>query len=210
VRRRNTDYYRYLDRYRANILTRRSETGPITLAYRNRTPVTPGGYHVIVYEKGAWVFHMLRVLTMDLSTLRSDRLMEALREYYATYRGGAASTDDFRRIAERHMGAPLNWFFDQWVHGSAIPRYRVAWTSEPAEGGRFRVKLRIHQEDVPAGFTMPVLVAADLGDNRTARFRVTVSAAQTEYVGPLLPARPRDLTFNAFHSTLADVTMERW
>ena len=109
-----------------------------------------------------------------------------------------------------HMGAPMDWFFDEWVKGTAIPTYHVAWTSAPTEDGRFRVRFRITQEHVPPEFHMPVLVAVDLGEQRVAHFRVNVTGGQTEYVSPPLPSEPRAVTFNDQHAVLADVKMERW
>lgn len=209
-RRRNTDYYRFLDDYRADILVRRADTGPIWIGWRNSTPDVPSGYDVMIYEKGAWVFQMLRALMLDLGTMRADRFTSLLRDYYRTFGGGVATTEDFQNLAERHIGAPVGWFFDQWVRGTAIPTYRVAWTSQPAEGGRFQVRLRVSQEGAPPDFRMPVLVSVDLGDQRTARFRVTVTGGQRDYLSPLLPAEPRGLVFNDLHSVLATVEMERW
>jgi hypothetical protein len=108
------------------------------------------------------------------------------------------------------MGVPLDWFFDEWVKGTAIPTYHVAWSPQPAANGRFTVRMRITQEHVPADFQMTVLVSADLGDGRFAHFRVPVRGGQSDYTSPLLPAEPRDLKFNDLSSTLADVKMERW
>ena len=133
-----------------------------------------------------------------------------LRDFYQAFRGGAADTYDFQAVVERHLGVRMDWFFDQWVRGTAIPTYHVAWTREAAAAGRFRVRLRITQEHVPEDFRMPVLVAVDLGNNVVARFRVEVHGGQTEYTSPLLPGEPRELTFNDFHSVLAEVRMERW
>ena len=209
-RRRNTEYYRFLDRYRSDILTTRQDAGPIWIGWRNSTPDVPRGYDVIVYEKGAWVFQMLRALMLDLGTMRADRFTGLLRDYYRTFGGGVATTEDFQVLVERHVGAPMDWFFDQWVRGTAIPTYRVAWTSQPAEGGRFQVRLRVSQEGAPPDFRMPVLVSVDLGDQRTARFRVTVTGAQRDYLSPFLPSEPRGLVFNDLHSVLATVEMERW
>ena len=104
----------------------------------------------------------------------------------------------------------MDWFFDEWVKGTAIPTYHVAWTTEPAEGGKFRARFRVTQEDVPPDFQMWVLVSADLGNNRFANFRVGVKGGQTEYVSPLLPSRPVKVIFNELNSVLADVQMERW
>ena len=45
-------------------------------------------------------------------TMNEDRFTETMREFYQTYQGKRASTEDFRRVAERHLGADLGWFFD--------------------------------------------------------------------------------------------------
>jgi hypothetical protein len=210
VRKHNNEYFRFLDQYQADIRADREAMGPIAIGYRNATPDAPRGYTVMVYEKGAWVFHMLRNLLLDLSTMRDDRFLAMMRDYYQSYGGRPATVDDFRRVVERHTGMPMGWFFDEWIEGTGMPEYRVAWHAESAEGGRWRVRFRVSQEGVPASFRMPVLVSVDLGGQRTARFRVDVHGAQGEYLSPLLPAEPRGVVFNDLHSTLARVGMERW
>ena len=209
LRKRNDEYFRFLDEYGRNIRGNR-DAGPIGIGYRNASPDTPYAYQAMIYEKGAWVFHMLRTMMLDLQTRKEDRFTEMMRDFYASHRGKFATVDDLQRVAERHTGLPMGWFFDQWVTGTAIPTYHVAWTSEPADGGRFRARLRVTQEGVPPDFQMLVLVSADLGQNRFANFRVTVRGDQTEYVSPLLPAAPKGIVFNELHSVLADVKMEKW
>ena len=142
--------------------------------------------------------------------MQEDRFKGTMRDYYESFRGKPATTDDFRQIVERHTGGPMDWFFDEWIKGTAIPTYHVAWTSPPAGNGQFTARLRVTQEHVPADFRMPVLVSADLGENRTAHFRVDVHGGQTEYVSPRLPAEPKGLKFNDLNAVLADVKMERW
>jgi aminopeptidase N len=210
ARRRNDDYFRFLDQYRGDILRHRDDAGLVAIGYRNATFDVPQGYTYSVYEKGAWVFHMLRVMLLDLSTLRAERFNAMLADYYQSFRGYAVTTGDFGAVAERHVGRPLDWFFDQWLNRSDVPTYRVAWRAEPAEDGRYRVRLRVRQERVAPDFQMPVLVAVDLGGDRTARFRVTVRGDQQEYLGPLLPAPPRRVTFNEYRSVLAEVVTEDW
>jgi hypothetical protein len=209
-RRRNDEYYRFLDQYRTDILEARDHVGAVAIGYRNATPDTPHAYDVMVYEKGAWILHMLRAMMLDLSTMRADRFTETLRDYYRTFHDQEAGTVDFQAVVERHIGMPMGWFFDQWVRGTAIPTYRVAWTAEPAEEGRYRVKFRIAQDHVPPDFRAYVPVAVDLGGNRTAHFRIQVQGAQGEYRSPLLPAAPRSVVFNALHGVLATVQTERW
>ncbi len=211
LRKRNDEYFKFLDEYAGNIRSNR-DAGPIWLGYRNATPDTPTAYQALIYEKGAWVFHMLRIMMLDLTTRKEDRFTEMMRDYYASYRGKAGTLEDLRTVVERHAGIPMGWFFDQWVKSTAIPTYHVAWTAEPADegGGKYRARLRVTQENVPPDFQAWVLVSVDLGQNRFANFRVGVHGGQTEYVSPLLPAPPKALTFNELHSVLADVKMERW
>jgi aminopeptidase N len=210
VRKRNSDYFKFLDQYKADIKDDRDVAGPIWIGYRNSTPTARRGYDIMIYEKGAWVFHMLRILMLDLGTMKEDRFTETMRDYYATYRGQPATTDDFRAVVERHAGIPMDWFFDQWVKGTDIPTYHVAWTKQPAANGKFTVRLRVTQENVSSDFRMPVLVSADLGNNRFAHFRITVRGDQAEYTSPLLPDEPKGLKFNELNSALADVRMEGW
>jgi peptidase M1-like protein len=210
LRKRNTEYLKFLDTYEMDIRGFRNDVGPIWLGYRNASPGAPVGYQVMIYEKGAWVFHMLRTLMLDLQTMKEDRFTAMMQDFYTSYRGQAATTEDFQRVVERHAGIPMDWFFDEWVKGTAIPTYHVAWKTEPADGGKFRVRFRVTQEDVPPNFQMWVLVSADLGNNRFANFRVGVRGGQTDYVSPLLPAAPTKVIFNELNSVLADVKMERW
>ena len=209
-RRRSDDYFRFLDQYRSDILAERGDAGAIWDGYRAATDAAPQGYQVTIYEKGAWIFNMLRVLLLDLRTMGDARFIAMLKDYYQTYDGVPASTGDFQRVVEQHAGMPMDWFFDEWVRGTGIPTYHVAWRSQAAPDGKYRVQLRVRQEGVDSAFHMPVLVAADLGGGRTARFRVDVRGGQTDYTSPLLPSEARSVTFNDLHAVLAEVKTEGW
>jgi len=210
ARKSNKQYFKFLDQYAADIDINRKDAGPIWLGYRTASPSAPRAYQVMIYEKGAWIFHMLRTLMYDLQTKKEDRFVAMMRDFYRSHQGGSASTDDFQRVVERHTGVPMGWFFDQWVRGSGIPTFRVAWKSEPADNGRYRVRLRVKQEGVPVDFRSVVVVAVDLGDNRFANFRVSVDGTQQEYLSPLLPVQPKRVVFNELHSVLGEVKTESW
>lgn len=209
IRKGNKEYFRFLDTYAQNIKDNR-DAGVTWLGYRDASNERPYGYQALIYEKGAWITHMLRILMLDLNTGKDDRFSAMMRDFQERFAGKSATTADFQRVAEEHIGVPLDWFFDEWVQGNAIPTYHVAWTGEATPEGKQRVRLRITQEGVPADFQAWVLVSADLGNNRFANFRIKVSGAQTEYTSPLLPVAPRAVTFNELHSVLADVKNERW
>jgi hypothetical protein len=208
---KNDLYFGTLDRWRDEILRRRDKPVPISLGYRMDSDLDEtANYNVIVYKKGAWVLHMLRMLTLNLQTMSEQRFKEIMGDFYASYRGKRASTIDFQRVVEQHVGQPMDWFFREWVDGWQIPTYSVATHTEPAENGQFRVKLRVLQENVPDDFLMYVPVTLDLGDNKVARVRVKVQGRRTEVELPLMPSRPKEVRFNDLHGVLAEVKNVGW
>lgn len=105
-----------------------------------------------VYQKGAWVLHMLRWVVGD------DVFFDILAAYRAAYEGSYASTEDFITICENVYGEDLDWFFDQWVYGRGAPSYRTGWKYW-TDGANHKVKLHIeqYQTEYPQ-FRMPLEV----------------------------------------------------
>jgi aminopeptidase N len=143
-------------------------------------------------------------MMLDLKTMNEDRFTETMRDFYRSYQGKRASTEDFRQVAEQHLGADLSWFFDQWVYGTEVPSYRVTYRTV-REGEQYRVKMRVLQEDVPEDFQTYVPVSLDLGGDRVARLRVKVRGARSDIDLPLMPAKPKSLRFNDLDGVLARV-----
>ena len=137
-RKRNDEYFKFLDQYKANIKDGKRRRRPDLDRLSHRHAEGGGTAHVMIYEKGAWVFHMLRILMLDLRTKSEDRFTAMMRDYYMSYRGKPATTEDFQRVVEQHVGMPMDWFFDQWVKGTGIPAYRVAWTNAAGERRQVR------------------------------------------------------------------------
>jgi aminopeptidase N len=193
-------------------MLRRSEPGPISLGYRvtRSKDDDVNDYQTVIYQKGAWVVHMLRILALDMKTMNEDRFKAIMQDFYAEHQGRRASTEDFRRVVERHIGTDMGWFFDQFVYGAQIPTYRVAYRTEQAGDGQYKVRLRVRQEDVPESFQMYVPVTLDLGKDRVARFRVKVKGPLTEIELPSVPAEPKKVTFNDLEGVLAEVKTGGW
>jgi hypothetical protein len=204
------NYLAMLREYRGNLLSLRGTLAPTSLGHRTGNGREPKYYGFAVYEKGAWVMHMLRTLMMQLGTMNEDKFTAAMREFYTTYRGRSASTDDFRVVMEKHAGADLSWFFDQWIDGTAIPAYRWAWRAEAGEGGQHRVRIRVKQTQAPDTFQMFVPVTVELRDGRALRTRIRVAGPLTEVELPPLPGEVRAVRFNDFEGVLAEVSTESW
>jgi hypothetical protein len=205
----NEKFFRHLRHWRREIRGRRDDAAPIGIGWR-AAQLNFRDYTLTTYHKGAWVLQMLRNLMLDFRTMKEDAFAAMMQDFYQEYKGRRASTEDFQKVVERHVGMNMNWFFDQWVRGTAIPKYVFAWHAEPAQNGHYTLQLRVRQSDVPNGFLMPVPVKIVFADSAMQAFlRVNVSGAVTE--GKVdVPAEPKVVEFNPLESVLAEVKTEGW
>ncbi len=115
------------------------------------------GLHV--YNKGAWVLHMLRGIIGD------SLFFTGLRQYGSMFAYGNASTEEFRNQMETVSGQDLDWFINEWVFNQGYPEYNYAWSYE-ASGDVFLVHLAIAQVQTNAPiFQMPMTVRIVAGGN---------------------------------------------
>ena len=196
--------------YRDEIFDRGDEAGPPWLGQRLATSTTPDDYGTIVYHKGAWIIQMLRHLMSDMSTDGEERFVEMLRDYYATYRGKNASTDDFKQILEKHIGMQMDWFFEQWVYGNDLPRYELQYVVEPTANGRFLTRVRIGQLDVPDDFQMFVPLALEFENGSVVRVQMFLNGPFTEAELPPLGSAPVKITMIPAEEVLARVEELTW
>jgi aminopeptidase N len=107
----------------------------------------------IVYDKGAWVLHMLRRIVGE------QGFAAILQAYYnSPYKFGSATTEDFRDLAEAVTGKDLHAFFQDWIYGTYRPNYVYDWLTEPASGGGYNTYVVVQQMQTsdPQVFHMPV------------------------------------------------------
>jgi len=208
VLRDNPKFFKHLEHWRKEIRGRRNEASPIGIgaraAFRN-----PRDAYLMTYYKGAWVLQMLRNMMLDFRTMKEDAFEDMMQDFYQEYKGKRATTRDFARVVERHIGLPMDWFFDQWVNGTAVPRYILSWHADTTPDHRYALRLRIRQEDVPADFLMPVPLRIELAGGGRAYVRVNVHGPLTEATLQL-PAEPTEVELNPLESVLAEVRTEGW
>lgn len=103
----------------------------------------------VVYDKGAWVLHMLRKVVGD------EKFFDIFREYRKRYEYGVATTEDFRNVCEYIYGDSLDWFFNEWVYSSGRPHYFVSYNYS-MEGDSGVANLYLSQIQSGIIFKMPV------------------------------------------------------
>jgi len=126
-------------------------------------------FDLIVYDKGAWVLHMLRHVVGD------STFFDILKAYYSDprYANGTAVTEDFHGVCEDVYGDDLDWFFQEWIYGEYHPSYQYSWASDTSFEG-YEVYLHIDQmqPSEPQVYTMPIDIT----------IRDTTSAVETTLV----------------------------
>ena len=182
------------------------DSGALVLGVRLNSTETPFDYRVLVYEKGAYILHMLRSMLLDPETGDDGRFKDLMRGYATDQLGGIMSTRSFEAAVTRAFGEPMDWFFDQWVYGVEVPTYRADLDASPIIDGQspFVLHGRIRQEDVSVGFKMPVPVRLTFDDHPPMTHQIWVDAAEVMVELPL-PARPTRIEFNHEYAVLAKV-----
>jgi hypothetical protein len=213
-------YRRFWGRARETILRKRggsapAEAGPVTLGFRLATSRSPEAYQALVYEKGAFVLHMLRMMMQEPNAKEPDAAFEALmKDFVASYTGKSPSTADFKAVVERHMQGSMNatgdgkmdWFFDQWLNGTEVPVLSSKLDVKEVAKGRYQVSGSVTQSGVSPEFRSLVPLYLELPNGRFARFGTApLVGAKTLPVKAefTLPQKPKRALANALFDVLA-------
>lgn len=191
-----------------------SRMGSITLGYRLNTGRTGDVTNTAFYAKGAFIAHMLRMLMWDPRT-RDKRFSEMLKDFIKTYYNGNASTDDFKRLVEKHItremdldgNGKMDWFFNQWVHGTRIPHYELDYHVKPVEDGKFMLSCTIIQSKVNDSFKMRVPIYVLFEKNKLFRLgsaAITGNSSSPE-INVKLPGKPKRVFLCALEDVLCTI-----
>jgi hypothetical protein len=186
-----------LEKYRRDLLSKNKDgerlrdAGPVTLGQRLESSHFPAGYEAISYERGTWLFHMLRSMFRD-STLRDSEtasrsrkgranppanadepFFRALRKIRERYAGKGISTQELVQVFEEELPRPLwyekrpklDWFLEGWIEGTAIPELEARAIHITEKAGVTRVTGVIVQKDAPDDLVTAVPVYATTTGN---------------------------------------------
>lgn len=204
-------FLEFLDAERRAILDalpngqRANDVGPIWLGNRLSSENAPTASR-LVYTKGGYVLHMLRMLLRDFVRADDARFIRMMHDYVDTWRGKNASTADFKAIVDKHFGRDMGWFFQQYVYGTEVPdiqiRYSVAGT-----GTEQALMIEISQKEVSPDFTtlLPVVVTTEKG---SVTGQLVVRGATAKAKIPL-PAPLKTVEFNPLNAVLCELKVTK-
>jgi len=207
------DYLEFWDRLKRRILERNNfgvapnDAGPLWMGLRLISPKSADAYQNVTYPKGAYVLNMLRSI---MYTDNDQQFIDMMHDFVQGHKDRPASTESFKAIAEKHMtklmdlqgNGRLDWFFNEWVYGTAVPKYRFEYQVLPADGGKFKLHMSVTQSDVDDNFVMLVPVFGDFGKGMVRIGQVGVLGSKTREVETLLPSQPKKVALNYYKDIL--------
>jgi hypothetical protein len=181
-----------LEKYRRDLLSKNKDgerlrdAGPVTLGQRLESSRFPRGYEAISYERGTWLFHMLRMMLRDSEAASHSRkgranaganseepFFRGLRKIRERYAGKTISTHELMQVFEEELPRPLwyekrpklDWFLEGWIEGAAIPQLEAREIRITEKAGVTMVTGVIVQKDVPDDLVTAVPVYATTAGN---------------------------------------------
>ncbi len=190
------------------------DVGPVTMGYRvNSTRTGSNIYRDLVYPKGAYILHMLRMM-MWTPQKGDEAFKNMMRDFVKTHSNQAATTEDFKAMVEKHMPAEIDidgnrkmdWFFNPYVYGTALPDYKFEHTITSGPDGKPALSFKITQSNVDPNFKMLVPVYLELADGKMFRLGTmpmtgnSTRDAQVPLAG--LKGKPKRAILNYFNDVL--------
>jgi hypothetical protein len=209
------DYIEFWERLQKRILEKNNygiapnDAGPLWMGLRLDSPRTEHAYQNVTYPKGAYVLQMLR--SIMYSPQDGDKpFIAMMHDFVESHRDMPASTESFKAVVQKHMSKTMNlagngridWFFNEWVYGTKVPKYHFDYQLSPAEGGKTNLHMTVTQSEVDDDFLMLVPIFADFGKGMVRIGQLGVHGNSTRTADVVLPIQPKKVAMNAYKDIL--------
>ena len=190
------------------------DVGPVTLGYRLAS--TRAGFSTprrLIYPKGAYILNMIRMLFWTNES-GDENFKKMMHSFVQSYSGRAATTEDFKGVVEEYMSPSfdltgdgrLDWFFDEYVYGTALPKYTFDYSFSNAPGGAVQLHVKLEQSNVGPSFRMLVPIYIELADGHPFRVGAAPLVGNSTFERDIalrgLSQKPKRAMINYFHDVL--------
>jgi hypothetical protein len=187
TRKNNNEYREFWKQLKEQLTARNSDgfrpidVGPVTMGFRLSTPKTGWSiYQNLVYPKGAYILHMVRMMMYSPKTGDQD-FRAMMHDFVDTYRLKVATTEDFKAMVEKHMTAGMDvdhnqrmdWFFNEYVYGTDLPQLHFE-SQIKSNSDADSLYFKLTQSGVPESFKMTIPIYLEMADGRTIRLGVVL------------------------------------
>ena len=202
----------------------RKDAGPVSFGLRLNSGPFPAAYDTVAYGRGTWLIHMLREMLREPGSGASGKGKSATRTtsresdavFYSVlqglqkkFAGKMLSVQDVQSAFEAVWPKPLyyegrrslDWFFDGWVNGTALPRYELQDVKFSAANGRSTARATLRQKDAPDSLITSVPIYAQTSSGLVFVDRVFADGDETA-VKFTVPAGTKKLVVDPFDTVL--------
>jgi len=190
---------------------RPNDVAPVWMGYRSSFHKLRGAPQALIYRKGGYVVHMLHQMMYDRQT-GDQKFIAMMRDFVKSHYNDNASTESFKAIVEKHMtpqmdldgNKRMDWFFNQWVYGTEMPRYKFDYSLTPDSDGKVILRGTVTQSDVSPNFKMIVPIYLDFGGKITRLGSASlIGNMTTKEFEVKLPEKPKRAMINHQYDVLA-------
>lgn len=214
-----------MDFYRNDLLRKQKndrplmDAGSVTLGVRLSSSQFPNGYIAISYGRGTWLLHMLREMMDDgvannrsASASSSSPFMRALLKLRTQYEGKVLTTQEMLHVFEDEMPRStwyegrksLDWFYDSWVNGTAIPKLELKDVKFSRIQNTTIATGTIMQTEAPDALVTSVPLYAVTGHDRNMVFLTRIFADGSQSTFRIhVPAGTRKVVLDPYNSVLS-------
>ncbi len=219
-------FHQIMEKYRNDLLSKNKdgellrEAGPVTLGQRLISSHFPDAYEEISYERGTWLFHMLRCMMRDSEMASHSRkapanpdepFFRALRKARDRYAGKAMSTRELVQVFEEELPRPLwyqnhhnlNWFLESWINGTAIPELSVRDVHLGEKAGAGNVSGLILQKHAGEDLITAVPVYGVVAGNSLVFLGETLADGPETPFQMTAPAGVHKIVLDPYHTILS-------
>jgi hypothetical protein len=186
--------------------------GPVTQGFRLSNAKTAAAYQFLVYPKGAYILHMIRMMMFDHRGGGDTKFREMMTDFIKSHYNQDVSNEDFKQIVEKHMtpamdvdkNGRMDWFFNEWVYGMDVPAYHMDYTIAPGGDGKAVVNVKVTQSNVSKDFVMLVPIYVDYGKGWTRLGSAMIPGSSSVDLNDIkLPQVPKRLALAVMNDVLA-------
>lgn len=197
------EFHQLLEKFRDDLLAKNNKglaamnAGPVTLGLRLSCSQFPNGFDVISYERGTWLLHMLRTMLRDSDRTApgtakkgpDERFLRALGKLRADYQGKVISTTQLISVFESELPSTLwyeghkslDWFYNSWVNGSAVPEFRLRDLKLSNKGRTTAVTGTLIQDHAPEDLVTSVPLYGSLAGKNVFLGRVFAEGHESQF-----------------------------
>ena len=125
----------------------------------------------MMYQKGAWVLHMLREMMGD------ETYHAGVRTFYHAFINSTAHTGDFRRHMEEASGLDLRDYFRQWLYQGGIPHLEGGWSIKDS-----KLTIDVTQTQEKYNFHIPIDFDVEFADGSVDRITIEALGSLTSSI----------------------------